>query len=84
MKEYLMDVHGFEEANMTILMDDGVHLDPTKDNILAAYEQIVLDSQDGDAVYCHYSGESSHDHGYLHQSDGWICHVDLYTCNICI
>lgn len=59
MKEYLMDVHGFDEANMTILMDDGVHLDPTKDNILAAYEQIVMDSQDGDVVYCHYSGHGS-------------------------
>lgn len=59
MKEYLMDVHGFAEENMTVLMDDGVHLDPTKDNILAAYEQIVAESASGDVVYCHYSGHGS-------------------------
>jgi len=59
MKEYLMDVHGFAEENMTILMDDGVHMDPTKDNILAAYEKIVAESVSGDVVYCHYSGHGS-------------------------
>ena len=58
MKEYLLDVHEFEEHNMTVLMDDGVHDDPTRDNIMAAYEQIVNDSEPGDVVYLHYSGEN--------------------------
>jgi len=56
MKEYLMDVHEFEEENMTILMDDGVHDDPTRDNILSAYEWVVRESLPGDVVYLHYSG----------------------------
>lgn len=56
MKEYLMDVHGFTEENMTILLDDGVHEDPTRVNILNAYKQLVKDSQPGDVAYCHYSG----------------------------
>ncbi len=58
MKEYLMDAHEFEEENMTILMDDGVHPDPTRDNIMYAYRKIVAESQAGDVVYLHYSGRS--------------------------
>lgn len=56
MKDYLMDVHEFEEDNITVLMDDGVHADPTRDSIMYAYQKIVQDSQPGDAVYLHYSG----------------------------
>jgi hypothetical protein len=56
MKEYLMDVHEFEEDNMIVLMDDGVHDDPTRDNIMSAYAQVVRDSEPGDVVYLHYSG----------------------------
>jgi len=54
--EYLKDVHGFEEENMTILMDDGSHENPTKENIIAAYKKIVEESQSGDVVFTHYSG----------------------------
>ena len=56
MKEYLMDVHGIEEDNMTILMDDGAHQNPTKENMLNAYQRIAEVSQPGDCVFCHYSG----------------------------
>lgn len=56
MKEYLMDIHGFEDENMTILMDDGVHIDPTRDNIMTAYQNIVAQSEPGDVVFLHYSG----------------------------
>lgn len=66
MKEYLMDVHEFEEENMTILMDDGVHNDPTRNNIMYAYQKIVRDSQPGDVVYLHYSGHG----GKLQDQDG--------------
>lgn len=59
MKEYLMDVHGFEESNMNILLDDGVHTDPTKDNIMTAFREIVQQSEDGDVVYIHYSGHGA-------------------------
>mmetsp|Transcript_4038 Transcript_4038/g.5802 ORF Transcript_4038/g.5802 Transcript_4038/m.5802 type:complete len:318 (-) Transcript_4038:207-1160(-) len=56
MKKYIQDVHGFEDENITILMDDGNHTVPTRENILAAYSKIVEESQPGDAVFCHYSG----------------------------
>lgn len=56
MKKYLMRVHGFQEHNMTVLMDDGRHQSPTKANILFAYQQLVRQSQPGDTVFCHYSG----------------------------
>mmetsp|Transcript_6604 Transcript_6604/g.14261 ORF Transcript_6604/g.14261 Transcript_6604/m.14261 type:complete len:207 (-) Transcript_6604:395-1015(-) len=56
-KEYIMNVHGFEESNILVLMDDGRHIKPTKKNILKAYSDIVANSQAGDCVYSHFSGE---------------------------
>ncbi len=53
-----MDVWGFEEGNITVLMDDGEHENPTRENILGAYKKIVEESQPGDVVFCHYSGKS--------------------------
>lgn len=53
-----MDVHAFEEENMTILLDDNEHAEPSRENIMNAYAQIVADSQEGDVVYLHYSGEN--------------------------
>ena len=51
-----MDVHGFEEDNIHLLLDDGEHESPTKENILNAYKKIVAESEAGDAVFLHYSG----------------------------
>lgn len=56
MKEYLMNVHGFEERNMTVLMDDGRHINPTRANIMQAYRDLVRSSVPGDTVFIHYSG----------------------------
>jgi hypothetical protein len=56
MREYLEKAEGFESRNITILMDDGRHQDPTRNNIMNAYRQIVRSSQPGDTVFCHYSG----------------------------
>jgi len=56
MKEYIINVHGFKEENIEVLMDDGAHTDPTKDNIMAAYDKIAKDSKSGDVVFCHFSG----------------------------
>jgi len=66
MKEYLMDVHEFEEDNMHVLLDDGVHEDPTYDNIMNAYRQLVSSSVEGDCVYIHYSGHG----GKVRDRDG--------------
>jgi hypothetical protein len=56
MKKYIMDVHKFQEDNITVLMDDGKHVRPTRENMLAAYRKIVSESRNGDVVFCHYSG----------------------------
>lgn len=66
MIEYIKDVHGFPEENITILMDDGNHTEPTRDNILAAYRKLVRESQPGDVVFTHYSGHG----GKLRDQDG--------------
>mmetsp|Transcript_2146 Transcript_2146/g.3883 ORF Transcript_2146/g.3883 Transcript_2146/m.3883 type:complete len:318 (-) Transcript_2146:223-1176(-) len=55
-KEYIMDVHGFAEENIHVLMDDGKHESPTHANILNAYRKLVAESVAGDAAFCHYSG----------------------------
>jgi len=55
-KDYIMNVWGFEEENIVILMDDGNHTNPTRSNILEAYKNLVTNSEDGDAAFCHYSG----------------------------
>lgn len=54
--KYLRDVQGFKKENVTILMDDGQHKEPTKANIIASYKKLVKDSKSGDVVFCHYSG----------------------------
>lgn len=66
MKEYIMDVHGFKEENITVLLDDGNHTSPTFQNILDAYQTLVTESQAGDCCYCHYSGHG----GKLRDQDG--------------
>jgi hypothetical protein len=57
--KYLREVQGFKRENVTILMDDddGQHKSPSKSEIMKAYKKVVKESQDGDVVFCHYSGE---------------------------
>ena len=57
MKKYILDVHGFEEENIAILMDDGEHTKPTARNIMRAYQKVVAEAKEGDAILLHYSGE---------------------------
>ncbi|KAL7521261.1 hypothetical protein ACHAWX_005934, partial [Stephanocyclus meneghinianus] len=66
--KYLRDVQGFKKENITILMDDGHHKDPTKSEIMKAYKKVVKESQDGDVVFCHYSG-----HGGRLRDDNGEC-----------
>jgi hypothetical protein len=47
MVKYIKDVHGFQDENITILLDDDEHERPTKANIVA---------ESGDSLFCHYSG----------------------------
>lgn len=59
MKKYIMDVHGFEEENIVILMDDGENIEPTAKNIIDAYKTVVSQAIDGDAIFLHYSGHGT-------------------------
>lgn len=54
MLKYIKDVHGFEDENITILMDDGEHEPPTCGNMIAAYQNLVEAAQPGDSLFCHY------------------------------
>lgn len=58
-KSFLMDVHGFQGQDITILMDDGNHKSPTHDNIIAAFRQLSLvsETEAGDCAFLHYSGK---------------------------
>mmetsp|Transcript_2408 Transcript_2408/g.5592 ORF Transcript_2408/g.5592 Transcript_2408/m.5592 type:complete len:236 (+) Transcript_2408:774-1481(+) len=56
MKEYLIEYEGFQEDDMTILMDDGNHEMPTKRNIMAALKEAAR-SEPGDVVFVYFSGE---------------------------
>ena len=55
-KEYLIKCQGFKESDMLILMDDGQHHAPTKQNIEQAFVRITQYSRAGDVVFIHYSG----------------------------
>lgn len=57
--EYIKNVHGFDDDNITVLMDDGKHTNPTRENIMAAYSKITTESKPGDVVYLHYAGHGS-------------------------
>lgn len=66
MKRYLMAVHGFEELNMAILMDDGKHINPTRDNMMKALQDLAHSSRPGDTCILHYSGHG----GYVRDENG--------------
>ena len=52
-----MDVRGFPEDNIDLLMDDGIHINPTKSNIIDAFKKLVELSKPGDVVYVHFAGK---------------------------
>ena len=66
MMEYIKDIHGFKDENITLLLDDGQHTEPTRDNIMNAYKTLVAQSQPGDVCFCHYSGHG----GKVRDDDG--------------
>jgi hypothetical protein len=66
-------VHGFEDDNIVVLLDDGEHQKPIKKNMLAAYQTIVADSEPGNSILLHYSG-----HGSKVKDDDWGKEEDVY------
>ena len=60
MRKYIMDVHGFQYEDVTVLIDDGGQREaPTRLAILREFSRLAAISQDGDSVFFHYSGECS-------------------------
>ncbi len=55
-KEFLIDVCGFERENMLILMDDGKHHQPTKQLIEDGLTRLAEISQPGDCIFFQFSG----------------------------
>jgi metacaspase-1 len=72
MVDYIKNVHGFEDENITILLDDDEHTSPTYDNMINAYKEFVSQAQPGDALFCHYSGHGCgiHDDEHNEEQDG--------------
>merc|ERR1719478_1185895 len=58
MKTYIT-TKGFSEDDLRILMDDGEHTEPTKDNIVEAMKWLVEGAGAGDSLFFHYSGHGA-------------------------
>ncbi|CAB9501643.1 Metacaspase-1 [Seminavis robusta] len=80
LKAFLMEEQGFDEDNITMLLDDGKETNPTKLNIMMALHHMVQSSKSGDFCFMSYSG-----HGDFivdrsgDEKDGWdevLCAVD--------
>jgi len=97
-KEYIMNVHKFSDEEITMLLDDGYHKNPTKDNILNALNDLVSQSRSGDVCFVHYSGhggkvkdkDGDEDDGYDetlipldYKTAGQIVDDELFTTFIC-
>ncbi|KAF7360542.1 hypothetical protein MVEN_00785300 [Mycena venus] len=60
MRDLLLEVYCYTPSDITILVDDGIedHVQPTRDNILAAIVELVRDVNEGDQLCFHYTGHS--------------------------
>jgi len=56
MKDYIVNVHGFPEDSMLLLLDDGKNNPPTQINIIRAFEKIASKCKRGDAVFIQFTG----------------------------
>jgi len=57
-RDYIMR-EGFSEEDISLLLDDGVCMEPTGGNIYAAFVKVIEESQRGDSVFVHFSGHIS-------------------------
>ena len=79
-KDYLKNALGFRDQDMLVLMDDGRHHPPTRQNIINAFKRIAEYSKPGDVVFIHYSGECIVIETLFGCSG---CRVDLYLYCFC-
>ena len=61
MRDMLIQELGYQEKNIIVLRDDNDnrYLYPTKKNIIRHFEEFVLNKQDDDELWVHYSGHGS-------------------------
>lgn len=61
MRDMLIQELGYQEKNIIVLRDDNDNRDlyPTKRNIIRHFEEFVLNKQDDDELWVHYSGHGS-------------------------
>jgi hypothetical protein len=55
-KNYLIDIHNFNEDQMIILLDDGLSIEPTRTNIENAFIKLTDEAKNGDVIWIHYAG----------------------------
>ncbi|KAJ7310088.1 peptidase C14, caspase domain-containing protein [Mycena albidolilacea] len=60
-KALLIDTFEYRDSDITVLIDDGNagHVQPTRENILAAIGDLVKDAKPGDHFVFHYCGHST-------------------------
>ena len=56
MTEYIKQCHGFSQDDITLLLDDGKHMEPTAKNILTTLGKLAKEAKAGDALFVHFSG----------------------------
>ncbi|KAL3922224.1 MAG: hypothetical protein SGILL_002322 [Bacillariaceae sp.] len=66
MKDFLIQVQGFERENMLIVMDDGNHHEPDKEFIMKCLRQLCAISEPGDCIFFQFSGHG----GQLRDANG--------------
>lgn len=54
-RDYIMK-EGYSEKDITLLLDDGICIEPTNENIYTAFQKVIEQSQRGDSVFVHFSG----------------------------
>ena len=59
-------MHGFQEENITLLLDKKKHTKPKRLNITKALKQLVNDCEPGDVAFIHFSGHG----GKIRDFDG--------------
>mmetsp|Transcript_69735 Transcript_69735/g.159928 ORF Transcript_69735/g.159928 Transcript_69735/m.159928 type:complete len:366 (-) Transcript_69735:155-1252(-) len=59
MKQFIVEQQGFDENNIKVLMDDGQHQNPEKENIMNGIRWLIDGAQSGDSLFMHYSGHGT-------------------------
>ncbi|KAJ2922977.1 hypothetical protein H1R20_g14131, partial [Candolleomyces eurysporus] len=58
MKQVLLELYGYRESDITILMDGDDCILPTEENILKHIDELVAGAAPGDTFFFHFSGHS--------------------------